>query len=155
MATKKHKTGNRTREGNQTGAKKRARKNATTEGPPTDTAVPRVDPSLGAPKLDAALGRNEVSVKGPQAREAAEALESEHTEGRSAGQSGSLQGLSDVPEAAPESVDELLEEGNAFEAEVIEGVEKAHDADEGEVREVKTHEVSEDDVPDEYLDPEP
>ena len=48
-----------------------------------------------------------------------------------------------------ESVDELLEEGNAFEAEVVDGVENAPDADEGEVR---THEVDEDDVPDEYLD---
>jgi hypothetical protein len=43
----------------------------------------------------------------------------------------------------------LLEEGNAFEAEVVDGVENAPDADEGEVR---THEVEEDDVPDEYLD---
>jgi N-acetylmuramic acid 6-phosphate (MurNAc-6-P) etherase len=57
-----------------------------------------------------------------------------------------------VPDAAPESVDELLEEGNAFEAEVVEGVEDADNADE---REVKSHEVLEDDVPDEYLDPEP
>jgi hypothetical protein len=43
----------------------------------------------------------------------------------------------------------LLEEGNAFEAEVVKGVEDVPDADEGEVR---THEVPEDDVPDEYLE---
>jgi len=49
-------------------------------------------------------------------------------------------------------VDELLEEGNAFEAEAVKGVEDAPDADEGEVR---THEVPEDDVPDEYKDNEP
>jgi len=48
-----------------------------------------------------------------------------------------------------ESVDELLEEGNAFEAEVVKGVQDVPDADEGEVR---THEVPEDDVPDEYLE---
>jgi hypothetical protein len=60
-----------------------------------------------------------------------------------------LQGLSDVVSADSESVDELLEEGNAFEAEVVEGVQDAPDADEGEV---KTHEVPEDDVPQEYLD---
>ena len=68
---------------------------------------------------------------------------------RSAGQSGALQGLSDRAGADSESVDELLEEGNAFEAEVIDGVENATDADEGEVH---THEVPEDDVPEEYLD---
>jgi hypothetical protein len=69
--------------------------------------------------------------------------------GRSGEQSGDLQGLSDVEAADSESVDELLEEGNAFEADVVKGVEDAEDADE---REVRTHEVSQDDVPGEYLD---
>ena len=68
---------------------------------------------------------------------------------RSAGQSGDLQGLSNVGRANSESVDELLEEGNAFEAEVVKGVEDAGDADEGEVH---THEVPQDDVPEEYRD---
>ncbi len=68
---------------------------------------------------------------------------------RSGGQSGDLQGLSNVARAGSESVDELLEEGNAFEAELVKGVEDADDHDE---REVHTHEVPEDDVPDEYLD---
>src|ERR1700689_2117545 len=67
----------------------------------------------------------------------------------SGGQSGDLQGLSNTAGADSESVDELLEEGNAFEAEVVEGVQNVPDADQGEV---KTHEVPEDDVPDEYLD---
>ncbi len=66
---------------------------------------------------------------------------------RSGGQSGDLQGLSNNSRADSESVDELLEEGNSFEAGVIKGVEDA--GDEGEVH---THEVPEDDVPDEYLD---
>jgi len=66
----------------------------------------------------------------------------------SAGQSGDLQGLSNVEGADSESVDELLEEGNAFEAGVIEGVEDAGESE----REVHTHEVPEDDVPGEYLD---
>jgi len=60
-----------------------------------------------------------------------------------------LQGLSNVAGAASESVDELLEEGNAFEADIVKGVEDA--GDEGEVH---THEVPEDDVPEEYLDKE-
>jgi len=68
----------------------------------------------------------------------------------SGAQSGDLQGLSDVEGADSESVDELLEEGNAFEAGVVTGVERA-DADEKEVR---TREVPEDDVPGEYLDEE-
>ena len=67
----------------------------------------------------------------------------------SGGQSGDLQGLSNAAGADSESMDELLEEGNAFEAEVVEGVQNVPDADQGEVR---THEVQEDDVPDEYLD---
>ena len=67
----------------------------------------------------------------------------------SAGQSGDLQQISDLADADSESVEELVEEGNSFEAGVIEGVENAPDAD---VSEVTTREVSEDDVPDEYLD---
>ena len=68
---------------------------------------------------------------------------------QSAGQSGDLQGLSDIENADSESVDELIEEGNAFEADAVMGVERADDSDEKEVR---THEVPEDDVPEEYLD---
>jgi hypothetical protein len=67
----------------------------------------------------------------------------------SGGQSGDLQGISDIEGAASESVQELLEEGSSFEAEVVAGVEGAADADE---REVRTHEVKEDDVPEEYLE---
>jgi hypothetical protein len=70
---------------------------------------------------------------------------------RSGGQSGDLQGLSDVESADSESVDELIEEGNAFEAGVVSGVE---DAGKRGVREVRTREVPEDDVPGEYLDEE-
>jgi hypothetical protein len=46
-------------------------------------------------------------------------------------------------------VSTLLEEGNPFEAGVVAGVEEASSADE---KEVQTREVSEDDVPDEYLE---
>jgi len=59
--------------------------------------------------------------------------------------------LSDVERADSESVDELIDEGNAFEAGVISGVEEADDQD---GREVRTREVPEDDVPGEYLDEE-
>jgi hypothetical protein len=70
---------------------------------------------------------------------------------RSAGQSGDLQGISNVESADSESVDELLEEGNAFEATLIKGIQDAPDPDESEVT---THEVPEDDVPSEYDDEE-
>jgi hypothetical protein len=63
--------------------------------------------------------------------------------------SGDLQGLSNAETVDSESVGELIEEGNAFEAEVVAGVEDAASHDE---REVRTHEVPEDDVPGEYLD---
>lgn len=68
------------------------------------------------------------------------------------GQSGDLQGLSDESEADSESVSELLEEGQTYEAEVVQGVENVPDADRGPVR---THQVPEDDVPEEYRDREP
>lgn len=79
------------------------------------------------------------------------AFSSDKPETQSGGQSGDLQGLSGVESADSESVDELLEEGNAFEADVVSGVEAADNADE---REVRTHEVPEDDVPGEYSDEE-
>ena len=64
-------------------------------------------------------------------------------------QSEDFGGLSRVEQADSESVDELVEEGNVFEAGAIAGVEEADSSDE---REVHTHEMPEDDVPEEYLD---
>ena len=90
------------------------------------------------------------SRKSPQrSTEQIAASEERSTRFRSGSQSGDLQGLRTREIASSESVDELVEEGNAFEADVVAGVERADDEDEGEVR---THEVSEDDVPEEYLD---
>jgi hypothetical protein len=63
------------------------------------------------------------------------------------GQSGDLQGLSGVEDVDSESIRELAEEGQDYEAEVVDGVENAPDPD---VSEVKTREVPEDDVPEEY-----
>lgn len=64
-----------------------------------------------------------------------------------AGQSGDTQGVSARLRGDSESVEELLEEGQTFEAEAVAGVEDAADPDQSEV---KTHEFSEDDVPEEY-----
>ena len=91
--------------------------------------------------------KKRAAAKSPSADTAAFTREGQRA--RSGGQSGDLQGLSNREGVASESVDELLEEGNAFEADVVKGVEDA--GDEGEVH---THEVPEDDVPGEYLDEE-
>lgn len=55
----------------------------------------------------------------------------------SAGQSGDTEGLPEGSEAAPESVEELAEDEQAYEAEVVEGVEEAGDHPE---RPVRSHE---------------
>jgi hypothetical protein len=73
----------------------------------------------------------------------------EERETESAGQSGDIQGMSRPAEADSQSVEELLEEGNSYEASVVDGVENAKDPD---VSEVTTREVPEDDVPEEYRD---
>jgi len=78
-----------------------------------------------------------------------EAFAPEALRERSGGQSGDLQGLSNIEGADSESVAELIEEGNAFEADAVAGVEHAGETDQKEVR---THEVPQDDVPGEYRD---
>jgi len=92
-------------------------------------------PKKAAPRLKRAKEATEFPLEAPVRRAGV--------------QSGDLQGLSDVEGANSESVGELIEEGNAFEADAIAGVERAEDS---EGSEVHTHEVPEDDVPQEYLD---
>jgi hypothetical protein len=62
---------------------------------------------------------------------------------------GDFGGVSIVEDVDSESADELLEEGQAFEAGIVSGVEDAPDPDEAEVT---TREVPQDDVPGEYKD---
>ena len=62
---------------------------------------------------------------------------------------GDFGGVSVVEGADSESADELLEEGQAFEAGIVSGVENAPNPDQGKVC---THEVPQDDVPEEYED---
>lgn len=101
--------------------------------------------ATGAKKFVAARRRT------PARRHSAPAFSRERAGSESGELSGDLQGLSNREAADSESVDELLEEGNAFEADAVSGVESADNADE---QEVHTHEVPEDDVPGEYLDEE-
>jgi hypothetical protein len=67
----------------------------------------------------------------------------------SGGQSGDTQGLFDTEDTDSESVKELLEDGQYFEAAAISGVGGAPRPD---VAEVTTRQFAEDDVPEEYLD---
>lgn len=62
---------------------------------------------------------------------------------------GDFGGASVVESVDSESADELLQEGQTFEAGIVSGVENAPDPDQGEVR---TREVAQDDVPEEYDD---
>lgn len=51
-----------------------------------------------------------------------------------AGQSGDTQQLEDVADVTSESVEELVEEGNAFEFNVVRGVEDGQDSDGSELQ---------------------
>ena len=107
----------------------------------TTVAKARTAPRRGAADPDTDLRANQeveiVSAK-PRSRVA-----------RAGAGSGDLQGVSTVEDVDSESEDELLEEGQSFEAGIIGGVERAGDE---EGSEVVTHEVLEDDVPREYDD---
>ena len=95
-----------------------------------------------APRVVATVQRGSQSVETvslkPKARVA-----------RAGAGAGDYQGISAVADVDSESAEELLEEGQAFEAGIISGVEDAPDPDEAEVT---THEVPQDDVPNEYDD---
>jgi hypothetical protein len=124
--------------------KKSAKKKTTTTAKRAATKT-RFGGKKKIARKKARVPRKRAAAKGPIVDTAAFAREG--LRARSGGQSGDLQGLSNREGAASESVDELLEEGNAFEADVVKGVEDA-----GNEGEVHTHEVPEDDVPGEYLD---
>lgn len=144
MATKKKQT-KKARRGAKVAQKAKAAKARTKAKPkrkpsraasPTRTASPR---RSRRPTL-AAVGSQSVETVTlkPRARTA-----------RAGAGGGDFGGVSLVEDADSESPDELLEEGQGFEAGVVSGVENAPNADKSEVR---THEVPQDDVPREYDD---
>jgi hypothetical protein len=122
-------------------------KKAKKAAPKKTAAKKTVPPKKAAPKKKKSLKKMRSRGKSNNAETVV--FEPKGLGARSGGQSGDLQGLSNREGADSESVDELLEEGNAFEAQIIKGIEDVPDADEGEIR---THEVPEDDVPEEYLE---
>jgi len=133
--SKKSKKPNKTARKRATPATKQARKRAVTGKSPKRF-----------PKKAAGTRR-----KATAGKSASSAFSRATSNSRLGEQSGDLQGLSNAENVDSESVNELLEEGNAFEAGVVSGVEDSGDRDEQEVR---TREVPEDDVPGEYLDEE-
>ncbi|MGH9741040.1 MAG: hypothetical protein ACRD51_01680 [Candidatus Acidiferrum sp.] len=130
-------------------AKQKSAKKARRAAKPKKLIARKNASKAAAPKRKTAPKRNPASGKNDRVDSVV--FEPKGLGASSGGQSGDLQGLSNRGGADSESVDELLEEGNAFEAEIVKGVQDTPDADEGEVR---THEVPEDDVPEEYLNEE-
>jgi len=142
-ARKKAAPARKARSGAKTAAKKAARP------PSRSSKAPKKSPAGRAASRKARRAEPSSDLR----RRAGFELESpEVTRGlgpEAGGQSGDTEGLSRSELADSESVEELLEEGQAFEAGIVSGVENAPDADEGEVR---TRQFPEDDVPQEYLD---
>jgi len=134
-----------------TSAKKTAGKKIVVLKKKAKSAPKKVSAKTKAKKAVAAKAAKKSKKKAPGKKRNFETLEfpMSRPKERTLQQSGDFQGLSRSEDADSESVEELLEEGNTFEAGVVSGVEKADDADESEVH---THEVPEDDVPEEYLD---
>ena len=126
--------------------KNRQRKQTKPKKAVSKRATPKKRPAKRTRRKKAPLKKR---LRGKNQTAATVAFEPEGLRARSGGQAGDLQGLSSHAGADSESVNELLEEGNAFEAEVVKGVQDV--ADESEV---VTHEVPEDDVPKEYWDKE-
>src|ERR1700719_5015743 len=115
------------------------------KGAKTKTRTPQVKATKSANPRSAAAGRtaprhNPRIIRGSLAsRGEGQSVETinpdpKGLDSKSGGQSGALQGLYDIEGASSESVDELLEEGNAFEAEVGKGVEGAPHPDQAEMR---------------------
>jgi hypothetical protein len=126
-------------------AKKAAPKKSVKKAAPKKPAAKKVVAKAAAPKKQLVRGKTRPGKLYGMGRIGVAPSLDEHAE--TGGQSGDTQGLSKRESVDSESVEELVEEGQAFEAEVVEGVEDAPDPD---VSEVKTHEVPEDDVPTEY-----
>lgn len=156
VSTKRKKTKSKTRRG--TAAKKAAARRPR-KAPPRRRATTGKRAKTGK-KRPTAASRKRAAAPRRKVRRAArgtgESPRARIVEGwqrglgaESAGQAGDTEDISREEVADSESVEELLEEGQSFEAGIVEGVENAPDADAGEVT---TREVPEDDVPEEYRD---
>jgi hypothetical protein len=118
-------------------ARSRAKKASTKRKPIARSRPARENAVMGSQSVET-VSLSAVRLKARSARA-----------GSPGGGAGDYSGLSVVEGADSESPRELLEEGQTFEAGIVEGVQSAPNADQGEIR---TREVPEDDVPPEYDD---
>ena len=128
-------------------AKAKTKKKAAGRRPARKTASKRVAPRPRKSVKRKASPRR--PTRGRADSSLVEDLDSRGLGPLAAGQSGDTEGLSRAELADSESVEELVEEGQAFEAGIVSGVENARPAGRKGVR---TRQVPEDDVPQEYLD---
>jgi len=135
------------------GAATTSKRNATQSKLKAKTAKkPRTNPTSRKKTASKASARRKKRVSVSTEREIRQEIRNRNlASGRaeSGVRSADFEGLSRAEQADSESVDELVEEGNVFEAGAVAGVEEADNADE---KEVHTRELPEDDVPEEYLD---
>jgi hypothetical protein len=124
------------------GAKKQAVAKVKVAAQNKAAAARKTSPQRTPPTLQASVSRGSQDVQTVR-------LKPKSRVARAGTGAGDLQGISIVEDVDSESADELLEEGQAFEAGIVTGVESAGNAEESEVI---THEVLEDDVPKEYDD---
>ena len=127
---------------------KKAKKKASPRKPKTQAKKAKPAPKLALKKAT----KKKASKKRPRGKADSAEVVGYQRKGFGSftgGQSGDIQGISGRAGIDSESVTELLEEGQTFEAEAVSGVENAADPD---VSEVVTHQVPEDDVPEEYQD---
>jgi N utilization substance protein A len=108
----------------------------------TTAGAEEVPPPEGGPSTEEAGTVEAAALTGDEAVTEVEASTEDAAEGNatgpdSGGQSGDVTGLEAEPEASSESVEDLVEAGQYYEAEVVEGIEDAPPADEAEVT---THE---------------
>jgi hypothetical protein len=141
---------------------KKAVANAKASASANSKAIAKAKAKVAAPKTEPPVKSKNAPKKTPPSPPASVAQGSQEVEtvrlkpksrvARAGTGAGDLQGISTVEDVDSESADELLEEGQAFEAGIVSGVEHAGNAEESEV---VTQEVLEDDVPKEYDDDRP
>jgi transcription termination/antitermination protein NusA len=123
------------------------------EGVEGEAATPDepVTAEKGAIADESVAAEEAIAAEEVAADEAAAAVEGEGAAEDGEAPAGDAEGLSSEPEASGESVEELVEEGQYFEAEVVDGVENAPLADEAEVTTHERPSVENENVPDEEL----
>lgn len=146
--TKKKSTRSKKSDGRKSPSKRPARNRSTPKKLAKRKSVPKRAAARKAPTKTPS-GKSESGINEKTRNQRRPPRSSTFFQKSSGLQSGDLQGLSNVESVDSESVDELMEEGNAFEAGVVSGVEDSRGRD---GKEVRTREVAEDDVPGEYLD---